>query len=120
MEKIFHRKLIRDNVPGKIREAGATFETRILDEKEFKEELLKKLGEETAELQNAPSKEGMVAELADVLAVIDEIKRAFTISDAELSEARRLNVGTKGGFKGRFFLEWSEDADNKSSKNNPE
>lgn len=50
MGKVFHRKLIRDNAPNKMREAGVAFETRRLEEAEFRSELLRKVVEEAGEL----------------------------------------------------------------------
>jgi predicted house-cleaning noncanonical NTP pyrophosphatase (MazG superfamily) len=50
MTKVLHRKLIRDNAPEKMREAGVVFKTRQLEEIEFKNELLKKVIEEAVKL----------------------------------------------------------------------
>lgn len=111
MTKVLHSKLIRDNAPDKMREAGVVFETRQLEEIEFKNELLKKVMEEAAELGASETKEEISGELADILDVIDQVQRMFgisDISDIELREARALNAKEKGGFRQRLFLEWSE------------
>lgn len=115
MTKVQHRRLIRDNAPHKMREAGVVFETRQLDEPEFKTELLKKVIEEAGELGASETKADILAEMADLLAVLDQVQRTFTITDAELREARAFNAKEKGGFQDRFFLEWSEGGNYKRS-----
>lgn len=108
MGKVLQRKLIRDNAPNKMREAGVMFETRQLDELEFRSELLKKVIEEATELGTSETKIEISGELADLLDVMDQVQNSFGITDTELREARALNAQEKGGFQQRFFLEWSE------------
>lgn len=115
MTKVQHRRLIRDNAPNKMRESGVAFETRQLDEPEFRTELLKKVVEEAGELGVSQTKTDILGELADLLAVLDQVQRTFAITDAELREARALNANEKGGFRERFFLEWSEGGNYKRS-----
>jgi predicted house-cleaning noncanonical NTP pyrophosphatase (MazG superfamily) len=111
MTKVQHQRLIRDNAPNKMREAGVAFETRQLDELEFKSALLKKVVEEAGGLAASETKADILGELADLLAVLDQVQRTFTITDAELRKARSANANEKGGFRERFFLEWSEGGD---------
>jgi predicted house-cleaning noncanonical NTP pyrophosphatase (MazG superfamily) len=108
MTKILHDKLIRDNAPNKMRESGALFETRELDELEFKSELLRKVVEEAGELGASVTKDEITSELADILDVIDQVQATFGVCETELSEARARNAREKGGFRQRLFLEWSE------------
>lgn len=75
MAKVQHHRLIRDNAPNKMREAGVIFETRQLGEPEFKSELLKKVVEEAGELGASQTKLDILGELADLLAVLDQIQR---------------------------------------------
>ena len=107
MGKVLHRKLIRDNAPDNMRKAGVTFETRQLEEVEFKKELLKKVIEEAGELCSSEGNENMAGELADILDIIDEIKKTFDISEAGLTKARAINAKKKGGFEQRILLEGS-------------
>jgi predicted house-cleaning noncanonical NTP pyrophosphatase (MazG superfamily) len=115
MGKVLHRKLIRDNAPNKMREAGVLFEARQLDEPEFKSELLKKVIEEATELGASKAKGEILGELADILAVLDQVQETFGITDVELREARALNSKEKGGFRDQCFLEWSEGGNYKSA-----
>lgn len=109
MQKIFYRKLIRDNIPDIIEAKGAPFKIRKLSVAEFKIELLKKVGEEASPLPSIKKRAELVSELADVAEVIAEIQRVFKISEAELKKKRREHVARKGGFAKKLFLEWSGD-----------
>lgn len=66
-----------------------------------------KVGEEAEELGAAERNEDIVAELADILDVIDAIKEMFGISETDLREAQAINAEKKGGFGQRLLLEWS-------------
>jgi predicted house-cleaning noncanonical NTP pyrophosphatase (MazG superfamily) len=92
-----------------MREAGVNFETRRLEGAEFKKELLKKVVEEATELGAAERNDEVVAELADMLDVLDQIKKAFDIDEAVLKKARAVNAEKKGDFCDQLFLEWSDD-----------
>ena len=109
MNRVYYNKLIRDNIPDKIAGKGSECETRELSQEEFEQELLKKVGEEAGALPKAGSREELVAELADVVDVIEELKKAKHISDTELAAAQAENQKKKGGFAKRLFLIWSSD-----------
>ena len=94
-------KLVRDKIPQIIREAGKTPITRILSEKEYLEELDKKLNEEIAEYLADKS----IEEMADVLEVLFAICEARGHSLEELMEARNTKREKRGGFEQRIF--WS-------------
>ena len=52
-----YNKLVRDNIPNIIKNDGYECITKILDDKEFKNELYKKLLEEADEVINSKNKE---------------------------------------------------------------
>ncbi len=112
MKKTYYYKLIRDRVPAKMDRLGKAYETKHLREKEFKMELLKKIGEEASGLISSylekKDRKEMAGELANVQAVVDEVRRAFGIRPAELALALKENFRKKGGFKKRIYLVWSE------------
>lgn len=114
--KVFYNKLIRDRIPEKIAAKGSQCETRELREEEFKVELRKKVGEEASALIGELNREELASELADILAVIDEIRKVEDISDEELAMAIATNHQKKGGFEKRLFLEWSSDDGYKSNE----
>ncbi len=116
MEKIYYNKLIRDRIPLKIARNGGGCRLRKLKQKEFERELLKKVGEEADGLLAAKTKDELASELADVLAVIEEIKKAKRISSKQISKAMRENFTKKGGFEKRLFLIWSSDTGYKTNE----
>jgi predicted house-cleaning noncanonical NTP pyrophosphatase (MazG superfamily) len=116
MEKVYYNKLIRDKIPEVMASKGKKFEVRALNNDEFERELIKKVGEEASGLEAANSKEELISELADVLAVINEIKKFKKISEEEVKDALAKNFDRKGGFDKRIFLVWSEGDDYKSNE----
>jgi predicted house-cleaning noncanonical NTP pyrophosphatase (MazG superfamily) len=107
--KVYYRKLIRDKIPEKIASAGATCSVRTLSPEEYESALLAKVEEEASGVAAATSRAVLIDELADVLAVIQEIRLFRDISDEELEAAYRKGFEKKGGFTKRLFLEWSSD-----------
>ena len=94
-------KLVRDNIPDIIRADGKTPVTRILDQKEYLEELDRKLQEEVAEYQADKSME----ELADILEVLSAICKARGYSSEDLLKVRDEKRRKRGGFEKRIY--WS-------------
>lgn len=108
--KVFYRKLIRDNIPEKIRQAGSLCEVRTLSSDEYEEALFAKVAEEASGVvAAAPSRTELLEELADLYTVLEEIRVVRDISDEELETAYREGMRKKGGFTKRLFLEWSSD-----------
>lgn len=107
--KVFYNKLIRDLVPEHIRAKGSECEVRQMGQEEFERELLRKAEEEASALPGLSSAEEIAKELADLLEVIDEVKKAKGITDEALAEARAEAMRKKGGFEKRLFLTWSSD-----------
>jgi predicted house-cleaning noncanonical NTP pyrophosphatase (MazG superfamily) len=83
---VSYKKLVRDKIPEIIRKNGKEPVTRVLDEKEYLVELVKKLKEEVAEFEADHS----VEELADIKEVIIAIREVLNI---------------RGRFKNRIYLE---------------
>lgn len=101
MGKQAYNKLVRDRIPEIIRADGKQLKTRILDDAEYLEALLKKLEEECAELAESRS----IEELADVHEVLLALADALGISHAELEKVRRDKAAKRGGFQQKIFLE---------------
>lgn len=104
-----YNKLVRDNIPNIIMQNGKKVKYRVLNKKEYKEALKKKLIEESEELLNANTRYSMMEELADVQEVLLAIYMAygFDAKDIKNWEVRKSVV--KGGFHKRYFLENVED-----------
>lgn len=109
MKRIHYNKLIRDKIPERIHAKGSDLKTRKLSPKEFEKELIKKVEEEASGLQNVRSTTELVNEIADVIDVLDEIRRIKHISASDIAEAQKYTFQQKGGFKKRLFLFWSSD-----------
>lgn len=109
IRKIYYNKLIRDKIPQVMERRGARYKIRRLSQKQLKIELLKKVGEEASGLLNSKTKAEVADEVGDVLAVINEIKKVFKITDKEINQAIKNAFVKKGGFRKKLYLIWSED-----------
>mgnify|MGYP003418713028 FL=1 len=117
MGRVYYNKLIRDNVPEKIRSNGEECEVReITDDQEFQQELLKKIAEEASALSKVRSREDFLKEYADLAAVIDTALAELSITQEEVTVAREKNNVRKGAFTKRYFLEWSSDGNYTSNE----
>lgn len=116
MNKIYYNKLIRDKIPEKIKKNGGNFKIKKLKVKEFEKELIKKVGEESDGLLAAKTKKKLISELADVLDVIQEIKRFKGITNQQIKRVQKESNKKKGGFKKRLFLFWSSDTGYKTNE----
>ncbi len=93
-----YNKLVRDKIPEYLDSKGISYEKRIATESEYKEELIKKLAEETKEFLEAKNSE----ELADIQEVIDAIKKLTEFSDFDSIKTKKLKE--KGGFEKKIIL----------------
>jgi predicted house-cleaning noncanonical NTP pyrophosphatase (MazG superfamily) len=97
-------KLVRDKVAVGMRNAGILASGCKLDAHEYAVELRKKLIEEASEVKVARNREGLVAELADVLEVLRAICKHEEVSmdavEAQLQSARE----SKGGFEQKEYV----------------
>lgn len=110
MSRVYYNKLIRDNIPNKIRNKGEECEARMIeDDAEFEQELLKKVKEEASALSMVRTREDLLDEFADLMEVLDALKEFHNLSPEEMREVRVENQQKKGSFKHRYFLHWSSD-----------
>lgn len=104
-----YNKLVRDKIPEIIAKEGKECITRILDEKEYKKELLKKLVEEATEASLAGGNDSeLVKEIGDLEEVMDSVIEAFWLDRDDIDEVRSERRKSRGGFKKKIFLESSE------------
>ena len=96
MEK--YNKLVRDKIPEILDKKGVPFEKRIATPEEYKIELIKKLEEESKEF----SEEGSPEELADVIEVIEALKKLPDYACVE--ELRKKKSEERGAFDMRIIL----------------
>jgi|ERR1035437_3811801 predicted house-cleaning noncanonical NTP pyrophosphatase (MazG superfamily) len=93
-----YNKLVRDKIPELLDGKGISYEKRIASSEEYKTELIKKLEEEVKEFSEAGDPE----ELADVLEVVEALKRLPEYTDVEDIRIRKLEE--RGGFNERIIL----------------
>lgn len=93
-----YNKLVRDKIPEMLDSKGISYEKRIASTEEYKEELIKKLGEEITEFSEA----GDAEELADVLEVVEALKQLPEYKNVE--EVRQKKKSERGGFEKRIIL----------------
>lgn len=99
-----HNKLVRDQIPAIIKNAGKTFTSRILADNEYITEINRKMHEELAEYEAAETKEETIEELADLLELIHAAAAVYGTSFEELEKVRTEKAEKRGGFEERIYL----------------
>lgn len=99
-----YNKLIRDKIPDIIKKENKKFNIRILDDEEFKFEIIKKIGEEYQELLNSKNNDEEIEELADLFELIITLSGVFDLSLDELNAYRMTKKEKRGGFEEKIFL----------------
>ncbi|MFC6976005.1 nucleoside triphosphate pyrophosphohydrolase [Halomicroarcula sp. GCM10025709] len=94
-------KLVRDDIPEIIEADGETPVTHVVEGHEHGDRLAEKLLEEATEYRE----DGSVAELADVLEVVDALRRYHGVSEDELTEKREQKAEQRGRFENGIVLE---------------
>ena len=99
--KYVYNKLVRDKIPEAIeRTEGRTANYKILNDKEYLQELDRKLFEEAHEFVEEHS----VEELADLMEVITAIMKFKNILTVDVERARKIKNEKKGKFDNRIYL----------------
>ncbi|OCA81262.1 nucleoside triphosphate pyrophosphohydrolase [Pseudobacillus wudalianchiensis] len=104
-----HNKLVRDRILEIIDQSGKKYSSRILDEREYEEEVRKKMNEELAEYEAAQNDEEALEELADLLELIHAAAAIHGADFNELEAIRQQKAEKRGGFSERIFLIEVED-----------
>ena len=107
--RVDHNKLVRDRIPEIIGSRGDRAVTRVLNEAGYRDALLAKLVEEAHEASGAGAEE-LPAELADVLEVLQALAKTLGMSWEQLRALAADKRTRRGGFEGRIFLEYVEQA----------
>lgn len=106
VRKLYYNKLVRDRIPEIIELDGSTCEYHVADNGEYERMLHAKLLEEANEFIQKPSAE----ELADILEVVDALRKYHKIDITELKHQKIMKKTNRGGFDKKFILEVTEDA----------
>ena len=108
MNKRIYNKLVRDNIIDKITNNDEIALYRVLDDIEYKKELLNKLKEECNEVIDAfnnGTSADMVMELADVLEVINYLAKSINVNMQEVDNVAMMKKMKNGGFDKKYYLE---------------
>ena len=99
--KYVYNKLVRDKIPENINAVeGRSCNYKILNDKEYLQELDKKILEEAHEF----IEEHSVEELADLMEVIFAVMKNRSISMEEVENARQIKNNKKGSFHNKIYL----------------
>lgn len=104
MSVTVYNKLVRDKIPEIIIADGHSPATRVLDEQEYREALIVKLGEEAEELRIATQAQRL-GELADLQEVLNSLAKSYGYSPDLVAFAARKKRAARGGFDERIYLE---------------
>ena len=104
MEKIYN-KLVRDNIPDIIKADGEEPITHILNDEEYRIELMQKLGEELLEVRLASNNLERTEELADMLELIISLNKSMGNTWEDLEKIRNKKLARNGGFDKKIYLE---------------
>lgn len=107
--RVAYNKLVRDRIPEIIGSRGDRAVTHVLDQVGYQSALLAKLVEEAEEASGARAAE-LPVELADVLEVLQALAMALGMSWEQLLTLSADKRTRRGGFEGRIFLEYVEQA----------
>jgi len=107
--RVTYNKLVRDRIPEIIEANGHHAVTHVVDGQDYREALLAKLVEEAREAESSPADE-LPGELADVWEVLQALLKTLTMTTSELEELAAAKRTKRGGFGGRVFLEYTEEA----------
>lgn len=105
-----YNKLVRDKIPSLISNNGEKAFIKILNDDEYKSELLKKLLEECNEVLVAKDEE-KILELADMLEVMRTVAVLYGYSLAEVINVADKKKEERGGFMEKIFLEYVDKKD---------
>lgn len=103
-----YNKLVRDKIPQNIEALGKRCDYYVLNEEEYKKELDKKLLEEANEFIADHSTE----EMADLIEVVEAIKKSHNLKNEEIEKVRLEKKAKKGGFEEKLYLIEVEEENN--------
>jgi predicted house-cleaning noncanonical NTP pyrophosphatase (MazG superfamily) len=101
------KKLVRDKIVERMEGDGNKVDSKILNDKEYIDELKSKLKEELIELNEVKfgDKENFKNELADIQLLVDYLLKVNKISKKELLEFKKEKADKMGGFDKRIFVD---------------
>lgn len=107
MPKFQFAKLVRDKIVEHQLNSGARPSYRQLSPDQHKEELVKKIIEESQELSQARPEE-IAMEIADVQQALDDLKEQHGLTDKDISKAQAAKNRKNGAFKKGVYVDYVE------------
>lgn len=107
MPTFLFNKLVRDEILQRCLDDPLVLNTdyRILDDEEYKRELIAKIHEEADEIPvRQKSDDEVLSELADVQAAVDALRDAYGHTAEQVAAAQRSKLEKNGGFAGRAYI----------------
>lgn len=114
MVRFLLNKIGRDKGAKSFKSQGITCEYKILKGPEWGNALKAKLIEETQEVRESVTQQEIIAELADVLEVINGLCKAYNISLEDIEKIKKQKYLERGGFEEGFYIKSIE-----MDENNP-
>ena len=105
--RLHYDKLIRDRIPEIIEADGKRCRVEVMDDADYVRSLRAKITEEAAEVAEAAG-EDVVAEIADLLEVIEAFRASCGVTEDEVEAIRLKRREERGGFQRRLRLLWVE------------
>ena len=99
-----YNKLVRDRIPGIIEAEGKSFNTRILEDQEYRTALHDKVIEEVTELRKATTATEATEELADILEILYAIAEDMGVDMRRIESVRGEKRAARGGFSEKILL----------------
>ncbi|MBX9696904.1 MAG: nucleoside triphosphate pyrophosphohydrolase [Alphaproteobacteria bacterium] len=101
-------KIIRDKLPSIMHLKGKEAHLQEVDRQKYIQKLKEKLSEETSELLEARDKNGVEAELADILEVLHAFSKVYDIPFEDVEKHREQKREEKGGFEAHVVCAYVE------------
>lgn len=114
MKRFYFNKLVRDNIVKRNKANSEVLHTeyKTLGDIEYRQELVRKLAEESAEIPlDGINRAEVIKELADLQAVVDALSDSFGVSPQELDGAVDAKLEEAGGFLLRHYIEYVDIVD---------
>jgi predicted house-cleaning noncanonical NTP pyrophosphatase (MazG superfamily) len=99
------KKLARDKTQENFKSQDISITCKMLSGDALQNELKNKLIEECTEVKDAGNKQELIAELADVLEVIDGLCKAYDISAQDVQNIKAQKHTQRGGFEQGLFID---------------
>ena len=108
MVKFICNKLGHDKDLETFKSEGITIHYKLLNRQQLREALTNKLIEEANEVHGAKTRSDIIAELADVLELIDAICKVWEIPSEIVVQEKEQHYKMRGGFEKGLYIETIE------------